>query len=366
MKPLRFPARSQVSALTALCASLLFSFPGCGDDDVNPTTDPEVDASTGNAQTPGNIDGGSGSSGNNGNNGNNGGPGKPNIDATTPGAGGDAASSTDAGNVSSDGSVASDDAGPLQSLDASTSDAAAPGADGGGRRCGTRGGVRCGMGQFCNFEPDTQCGATDRGGLCEQRPEICTQQYQPVCGCNDRTYSNACAAHAAGISVQSTGECARPGRPDAGTGPSSTDSGTGPSAGKMCGGIAGIACGDGTFCNYEPPTGQGCGPIADAAGVCETTPRACTREYNPVCGCNDRTYGNACEAHSNGVSIKTNGACTGNGNGQLDEIECEARGGEVVFGIGPGPRCATGTHSIGSVRLSNGQMPIEGAICCVP
>lgn len=356
MKPLRFPARTQVSVLTALCASLLFALPGCGDDEVNPTPDVEVDASTGNAQTPGNIDGGSGSSGNNGNNG---GPGKPNIDATTPGSAGDAAASpADASTGSvADGSVSSDDAGPLQSLDAATPDAAVPVADGGGRRCGTRGGVRCGMGQFCNFEPDTQCGATDRGGLCESRPEACTEQYQPVCGCNDRTYSNTCFAHAAGVSVKSSGECPRPGRPDAGTGPS---------AGKMCGGIAGIRCGDGTFCNYEPPTGQGCGPIADAAGVCETTPRACTREYNPVCGCNGRTYGNACNAHSEGISIARTGECTGDGNNQLNEIECEAQGGEVVFGIGPGPMCRPGTRSIGSVRPSNGQIPIEGAICCVP
>ncbi len=73
-----------------------------------------------------------------------------------------------------------------------------------------------------------------------------------------------------------------------------------------CGGLQGLQCGAGEFCDFAPEANCG---FADQTGTCRVQPEVCTREYRPVCGCDGLTYGNPCTANAAGVSIAREGAC---------------------------------------------------------
>ena len=146
--------------------------------------------------------------------------------------------------------------------------------------------IPCPPGYYC-AKPIGSC---DGPGVCTEIPEMCTRELNPVCGCDGRDYSNACAAAQHGISVQSEGTCPV----------------VGGEVGDDCGGLVGLTCGEGLFCAYGP--GDLCG-AADALGTCAWQPEVCTALWDPVCGCDGETYESACAAGTEKVSVLHEGAC---------------------------------------------------------
>jgi hypothetical protein len=126
---------------------------------------------------------------------------------------------------------------------------------------------------------DAACG---EAGECAPPPFACPEIWLPVCGCDGATYSSACHAAAAGVSIVHDGEC-----------------------GGECGTIVGIPCGAGAFCEMPANTCSS----ADLGGTCVPIPDVCTQNVDPVCGCDGVTYYNDCARLAALVNKAHDGSC---------------------------------------------------------
>ena len=75
-----------------------------------------------------------------------------------------------------------------------------------GHKCNISNAKECSSGSFCKY-PEGTCEKNSAKGTCTIIPEICMSIYMPVCGCDGKTYQNACKAFAEGVSIAHKGQC---------------------------------------------------------------------------------------------------------------------------------------------------------------
>lgn len=156
----------------------------------------------------------------------------------------------------------------------------------------------CSSTQYC---ANSGCDPNGPQAACQERPgkDACTEIDQPVCGCDQTTYPNACAAAQAGINIYAYSACGA--ATDAGASQDAApDQHVTTDASQACGQAV---CGPQDYCATSS-----CDPNGPQA-ACQARPTTCPGTGSPVCGCDQVTYPNACEAAAAGVSIALQGPC---------------------------------------------------------
>ena len=156
--------------------------------------------------------------------------------------------------------------------------------------------IACPANQVCDYDTANRCGAGSLTGHCIVQPQACLTDYNPVCGCDGKTYGNNCSRQGARIQLDHIGACGGTGGGAGGTGGSAT---------VNC--APNLTC-DGTqsYCyRYYPGTS-----VSPPVFLCKDIPTACGSTPTCACICPTSTDCKGCTcAEGNGlVSLTCAGA----------------------------------------------------------
>ena len=162
----------------------------------------------------------------------------------------------------------------------------------------------------------------------------CTSIPENVCGCDGKTYLNPCAAERAGVRRFTKGPCENDSN-----GSSGIDDCIGQGSTKPCNSIAENVCGCDGKTYLNACVAEVAGVKRFKKGACRNTDnnpdlidcvgqritKPCNSIPDNVCGCDGKTYLNQCAAEAAGVRRFTKGAC-GNTDNNPEANDCIGQG----------------------------------------